>query len=583
MATNCLSPGATTLFTNLLASTGDEFDDDKILRDKVGLITPWAAEYQYGRESSLICIEFPSNLFGSSFKEVALHFYREYAACLVGLESVGGESAQDENSNGCTLFPKGHVIEKGDVGFVIVPSKKWKMMKAAGDLRHLSEDEFKERLNDFAEFPETIGRNIESENLPIETAPYMETQVQEGLRQRKSNVTLETTAPSPSVKTPPPGRVKGRRPSLQGDDPIAIADIGKLQIKKLSETVAKKRVQRRQVLQDLFQNDYNRNANAFIRDIYHIYGHPDPRSAISTYDTKDDDDDMVDDMFSDDMFTSVEALMDSGGSAEIEHQPMVLVCGYNPHLSYTVGTLVTEGYKVTVIAEKRGEEDWDAMMAQVEDNSVTFFKGNPMRLEALMEAGLLSATCVLILASQSVLNKTSDDLQDTDAILIHNLVKKAAPGTFVTTELIESDSVKYIHNDDEEGHFIEIDGTNRNVKDFLPYSTGQLFSALIFNLFMSKVHRRLTVLTLFEQLIYGTQDPNDSAKLKRSLKVEPIPTEFIGALYQDLFTHLVEKGEVVPLGIFGLRGNTEPVVLTNPRPDTVMGADDRIYVVSQSN
>ena len=38
---------------------------------------------------------------------------------------------------------------------------------------------------------------------------------------------------------------------------------------------------------------------------------------------------------------------------------------------------------------------------------------------------------------------------------------------------------------------------------FLPYATGQIFSSLIFNLFMSKIQRRLSFYAVFEQIIYG--------------------------------------------------------------------------------
>ena len=38
-------------------------------------------------------------------------------------------------------------------------------------------------------------------------------------------------------------------------------------------------------------------------------------------------------------------------------------------------------------------------------------------------------------------------MHDTDALISHNLVRRNVPNVFVTTELLDSETVKYIHHD----------------------------------------------------------------------------------------------------------------------------------------
>ena len=101
---------------------------------------------------------------------------------------------------------------------------------------------------------------------------------------------------------------------------------------------------------------------------------------------------------------------------------------------------------------------------------------------------------------------------------------------------------------------------------------------------MSNVQRRLGVLALLHQLSFGTEEvANDgSYHTVRSIKHLMIPSQFVGKPYAHIFQHMVEYETAIPIGLFGCRGNSEPVVLTNPKPDTIVNADDKMYVIAAS-
>jgi len=238
------------------------------------------------------------------------------------------------------------------------------------------------------------------------------------------------------------------------------------------------------------------------------------------------------------------------------------------------------------------------MMEGAAEGQVRYTQGSPQRLSALMKAGLCEARCVLILAREEAGGEDKTDLADTDALLTHNLVRRNAPGVYVTTELLESDSVKFIHH--EPDGLAQMDG--RDLKYFLPYATGQIFSSLLFNLFMSKIQRRISAYAVFEQLIYGVTtagggglegeeawpvaacpyQPRKGAGVTRNFRMEPVPPSLVGATFGEAHAFMVRRKGLVPVGLLAMRGFPEPVVLTMPRAGTVIGAQDLIYVIEKT-
>jgi len=67
--------------------------------------------------------------------------------------------------------------------------------------------------------------------------------------------------------------------------------------------------------------------------------------------------------------------------------------------------------------------------------------------------------------------------------------------------------------------------------------------------------------------------------MDRVLQQVPVPVHLAGMSYQKLFSHMVRHEASVPLGIFGKRGNSERVVVTNPPPTLEVSASDMLYVV----
>ena len=118
----------------------------------------------------------------------------------------------------------------------------------------------------------------------------------------------------------------------------------------------------------------------------------------------------------------------------------------------------------------------------------------------------------------------------------------------------------------------------------MPYATGQIFSSLIFNLFMSKIQRRISGYAVFEQLIYGvSSNPNPLNKgedlwpiaacpyqpktgaVTRLFRIEPVPEVCQGKPYGEAFAYMVRTVGAIPVGLLAMREGTEPVVLTNPK------------------
>jgi len=124
----------------------------------------------------------------------------------------------------------------------------------------------------------------------------------------------------------------------------------------------------------------------------------------------------------------------------------------------------------------------------------------------------------------------------------------------------------------------------KDIRSHFPYATGQIFSSLITNLLMSKVHKTPTIQKVFTLLVHGsTVEANDgSTRMSRSLAQMDVPAKLAGRPYSKLFQHMVRIEGVIPLGLYGKRGNTQAVVITNPKPTLVVNKGDKVYVLAVS-
>ena len=64
---------------------------------------------------------------------------------------------------------------------------------------------------------------------------------------------------------------------------------------------------------------------------------------------------------------------------------------------------------------------------------------------------------------------------------------------------------------------------------------------------------------------------------KKHILLQPIPDVLVGEPYAALFDYFTDRDEL-PLGLYRFHA----YVLTNPRRDTVIHADDQVYVVTKS-
>lgn len=74
----------------------------------------------------------------------------------------------------------------------------------------------------------------------------------------------------------------------------------------------------------------------------------------------------------------------------------------------------------------------------------------------------------------------------------------------------------------------------------------------------------------------------DHESEKRRLSQIPVPEEFHGLTYSELFCHLLEKNGAVSLGLYRCEGTLQslvPFVHTNPSGDVVLNHKDLVFVI----
>lgn len=522
MAINSILPGAATMFTNLLSSSADDSEVDKRDRDQAASGMPWATEYEYGRESSLCQVQLPSNLVGREFQLCVLHLYAEYGCTLFALETKDPRSC--DKSAVITIHPADYLIAEADVGFLICPSKP-----------HLKENEG----IGSAACPEDIAQDIWSDNRPIKVSGS-------GSSNFFSGSPMKAAASRPHFSD--------FKDSLLSPGSSARAD--KVEEEKQAVAIAKREVRlqinasvtRRAKLLDLWAVSYARNTSHMLHDAQWCR-----ETGVAAPGTVSQE------------AAPAEAWKPDEGARRL------LLIGFNPYLKQLLQTMLDDGIWVDVLMDMSLSA---AEKVRLNHPHVRYNFGSPLQVAALQGAGIEEADTVVILASHQAkpASQVPEFMPDTHALMVFELVKRVKPSAFVMVELEDSDATKFID-------------WGSSGKSTFPYATGQIFSSLVPNLLMSKVHKIPSILMLFHSLLNGTVEESShdgSRNAVRVLQQVPVPVELSGSSYKQLFQHMVRNEGSIPLGIFGKRGNSERIVVTNPPPTLEVQANDLLYVVDVS-
>mmetsp|Transcript_16259 Transcript_16259/g.26821 ORF Transcript_16259/g.26821 Transcript_16259/m.26821 type:complete len:1041 (-) Transcript_16259:265-3387(-) len=210
---------------------------------------------------------------------------------------------------------------------------------------------------------------------------------------------------------------------------------------------------------------------------------------------------------------------------------------------------------------------------------VYFMQGTPLSTDDLERANVRFAHVVIILADKSRVSSLVSELSDSCSIQIALNVDSLCDGrsNFVV-ELIDEDNMKYL----EPWEVVP----DLDCRLWPTYASGNIYVHSALNCLLSQAYYRgAQTVHLLELLVGVSATGYDDRPEDRCYPYQvDVPAPYVGRMYVELFLYLVMERTVMPLGLYRPKrtgGSVMPYVYTNPRSQTILQVEDKVFILSK--
>eukprot|EP00741_Cyanophora_paradoxa_P022875 tig00021522_g22095.t1 len=223
----------------------------------------------------------------------------------------------------------------------------------------------------------------------------------------------------------------------------------------------------------------------------------------------------------------------------------------------------------------------DRLVKYLEHESNAFVvQGSPLAVEDLERAGVQCAHMVVILVDQSQLSSVVSELSDSSAIQTAlNVESVRSRRTQFVVEIVEEANMKYLDS---------WSGSSDVECRLLPvYAAGRVYMhSALQSILLQAYFRGPQIVHLLEKIVgvsaTGYEDRPENRIYPSQI---PVPSEFYGKTYLDLFIHFLVEKSLLPLGLYRAKktsGSRLPYVYANPMPTTELTNTDLVFVLSRA-
>ncbi|EKX45914.1 hypothetical protein GUITHDRAFT_138739 [Guillardia theta CCMP2712] len=252
----------------------------------------------------------------------------------------------------------------------------------------------------------------------------------------------------------------------------------------------------------------------------------------------------------------------------------VLICGMHNDLHHFVATLRPKHISrdllppiVILNPELPPPKLWNELC---HFPGVYYIQGSPLETQDLVRAGLLGLSKVIILSNSNGLVNRNDleahsYLVDADALFVYQSITKVRPEVHIVCEIVNSKNLG----------FLDIDGA-------VPFAAGMVYVNSVLDKLAVQAYYNVNLVRILRELVVNNCDtpiysvPNLHPS---QLSFFPVPVDFEGKPYIQLFQYLVLKCMTLPLGIYrkSEKSNPVPYVITSPSADMLVHREDYVY------
>eukprot|EP00960_Hanusia_phi_P027575 746899-Hanusia_phi.AAC.4 len=270
-------------------------------------------------------------------------------------------------------------------------------------------------------------------------------------------------------------------------------------------------------------------------------------------------------------------------------QDHVLICGSLTALNHFIATLrpkfLTEDSLLKIVI-LHPEEPPPLAWAEISFfRDVYFVQGSPLEPADLVRAGVFGVSKAIILSSSKMRSDEAESsyLVDADAIFIQQCIQRVRPDAQIVCELVNSSNISFL-SEEERKHInstVSVDPASSPL-----FASGKVYINSILDKLACQAFYNPNLVRILRALVVnaGTfasfPEPNVHPS---QLALFPVPKEFHGKSYVQLFEFLVLRCMALPLGVHRKRpwkgSSPMPYVITNPDADMILQVEDAIYTL----
>ncbi|KAF0682621.1 Aste57867_25258 [Aphanomyces stellatus] len=262
---------------------------------------------------------------------------------------------------------------------------------------------------------------------------------------------------------------------------------------------------------------------------------------------------------------------------------------------------------IVVISQMPMSEKLHASIAMF--NDIYYVHGSALDESVLREASVFSAKSIVIISTclenpsdhdheVDAADTTDQNMMDTDAITLHRYVTEACECNCpdghalptIVIELSRPSSLRFLKDEKARTDTAETrEVVKMHTKQVLSrvddpldnichpiYAAGNVFISNSLDAILGSCNRHGAIIDLFHLLVFG--DPGDDGDA-RVLDQIAIPDAFAHTSYGKCVVDLLQKRDVLCLGLYRARPNHHHFVYINPSEDTMIHPNDKLFVL----
>ncbi|OQR82442.1 Voltage-gated Ion Channel (VIC) Superfamily [Achlya hypogyna] len=224
---------------------------------------------------------------------------------------------------------------------------------------------------------------------------------------------------------------------------------------------------------------------------------------------------------------------------------------------------------------------------------IYFVQGSPQAIEVMHHVKVFRAKTIVILAGNTDEDDLADEcLVDTEVITTHRFVSQVCetygesslPLPTILVELHRPESLQFLMESRDDFAYTPMEMSNADT-DLMGkfrhplYTAGKVLVSQAVDALLGLCTVHGNMIDLVHLLVLGGSPMQGNNGQASAIDQIPVPLAFWGRSYNDLFDHMLLQHGTLCVGLYRARSAAHHFAYVNPAPFTLIGPQDRLFVL----